>query len=75
MCTRGNQVGNVFIKRLSHPGSHFKLLIGSSGVTVLEVLKDGGDVALRDAVSGHGGGGLGLEVSEISSNYNNSAVP
>ena len=26
----------------------------------LEVFKESGDVALRDVVSGHGGGGLGL---------------
>ena len=27
----------------------------------LEVTKNHGDVALRDVVSGHGGGGLGLD--------------
>ena len=27
----------------------------------LEVLKNCGEVALRDVVSGHGGGGLGLD--------------
>ena len=29
-------------------------------VTILEVFENCGDVALRDVVNGHGGGGLGL---------------
>ena len=34
----------------------------------LEVFKNHGDVALRDVVNGHGGGGLGLGILEVFSN-------
>ena len=32
----------------------------------MEVLRERGDVALRDAVSGHGGGGLGVGPDDLS---------
>lgn len=35
------------------------------GVTVLEVFETRGDVALRDMVSGHGGGGLGIGLDDL----------
>ena len=35
------------------------------GVTVLEVCKTHGDVALRNMVSGHGGGGLGIGLDDL----------
>ena len=35
------------------------------GVTVLEVFETCGDVALRDMVSGHGGGGLGIGLDDL----------
>jgi len=42
----------------------------------LEVLKNRVDVALRDVVSGHGGGGLvvGLDDLEVFSNLNDSNI-
>ena len=42
---------------------------GSGGVTVPGGVQSHGDVALRDVVSGHGGGGLGLDllISALSS--------
>ena len=47
---------------------------GSGGVTVLEVSQSRGDVALW--VSGHGGGGLGLDwvFLVFYSNYNDSKI-
>ena len=36
----------------------------------LEVFLKHGDVAPKDMVSGHGGGGLGLGISEVFSNLN-----
>ena len=41
----------------------------------LEVLKNHGDVALRDVGSGHGGGGLGLGILEVFSNLSDSVFP
>ena len=43
----------------------------------LEVLKNHGDVALRDVVSGHGEGGLGLDlmILEVFSSLNDSMIP
>jgi len=43
----------------------------------LEVFKKCGDVALRDMVSGHGGGGLRLDymILEVFSNFNDSMNP
>ena len=48
-------------------------LVGSPS---LEVLKNRGDVALRDVVSGHGGNGLALDwmVLVIFSNLNDSMI-
>jgi len=42
----------------------------------LEVLKEGGDVALRDAVSGHGGMGGWTDsvILEVFSSLNDSAI-
>lgn len=42
----------------------------------LEVSKNHGDVALRDMVSGHGGGGLVVELDNLSglSNHNDSVL-
>ena len=42
----------------------------------LEKFKNHGDVALRDVVSGHGGGGLGLDLGilEVFSNFNDSLI-
>ena len=42
----------------------------------MEVLKNRGDVALRDVVSGHGGGGLGLDwvILVVFSNLNVSMI-
>ena len=42
----------------------------------LEVFKNHGHVALREVVSGHGGGGLGmgLAISEVFSNLNDSMI-
>ena len=46
------------------------------GSPSLEVLKNRGDVALRDVVSGHGGNGLALDwmVLVIFSNLNDSMI-
>lgn len=43
----------------------------------LEMSKNRGDVALGDMVSGHSGGGLGLDLGilEASSNLNDSVIP
>lgn len=38
-----------------------QLLREAVGSPPLEVLKDGGDVVLRDVVNGHGEDGLGLD--------------
>ena len=45
-------------------------------VDKLKAYEDRGDVALRDKVSGHGGGGLGLDlvILEVVSNLNNSII-
>lgn len=40
----------------------------------LEVFENHADVALREAVIGHGGGGLGLEILKGFSNLNDSTV-
>ena len=40
----------------------------------LEVFENHGDVALREAVIGHGGGGLGLVILKGFSNLNDSTV-
>mgnify|MGYP001859334932 CR=1 FL=1 len=42
----------------------------------LEAFENHGDVALRDVVSGHGGGGLGLDLGilEVFSNFNDSLI-
>ena len=42
----------------------------------LEVFKNCGDVALGDTVSGHGGGGLGLdlEIVDVFSNRNDTTI-
>ena len=42
-----------------------------------EVFENHGHVALRDVVSGHGGGGLGLDLGTlvVFSNLNNSMIP
>ena len=47
------------------------------GSPSLEVFKKNEDVALRDVVSGHGGGGLGLDwmILEVFSNLNDSVIP
>ena len=39
---------------------------GGGGVTSLELFKSRVDVALRDVVSGHGGGGLTLGLGDLS---------
>ena len=44
------------------------------GSPSLEVFQNSGDVALRDVGSGHGGGGLGLEISEVFSNLDDSMI-
>ena len=48
----------------------------SGRVTVLEVFKNHGDVALWDVVSGHGGGGVGLDwvILVVFSNLNDSMI-
>lgn len=38
------------------------------------MLKNRGDVALRDVVSGHGGGGLGLRAFTVFSDCNDSMI-
>jgi len=50
---------------------------GSGGVTIPGGVQSHGDVALRDVVSGHGGGGLGLDLGTlvVFSNLNNSMIP
>ena len=42
----------------------------------LETFQNHGDVALMDVVTGHGGGGLGLDmgISEVSSNIKDSVI-
>ena len=40
----------------------------------LEVFKNCGDVALRDKVGGHGGGGLDLMTLEVLSNIDDSVI-
>ena len=46
------------------------------GSPSLEVFQNHGDVALRDVVSGHGGGGMGLDLGilEVFSNINDSVI-
>jgi len=47
-----------------------------TGPPSLEVFKNHGDVALRDMVSGHGGGGLRLDwmILQVFSNLKNSII-
>ena len=71
---RGNQVGNVFIKRLSHPRSHFKLLIGSGGVAVPGGAQGPWRCGTEGCGYGGSGLGLGLVTSEVSSNLNDSEI-
>jgi len=51
-----------------------RLPTGLVGLLSLEVFQSHGDVALRDAVSGHGAGGLGLGLGilEVFSNLGDS---
>mgnify|MGYP001855906276 CR=1 FL=1 len=53
-----------------------RLLREVMGSPSLEVFRSHGDVALRDVVSGHGGGGLGLDqvILGIFSNLNDSMI-
>lgn len=47
---------------------------GVAGSLSLEVLKEHGDVALRDVGGGYGRGGLGLEVLQVFSNLCGSMI-
>lgn len=39
-----------------------------------EVVRNGGDVALRDVLSGHGGGGLGWRILEVFSSLDGAMI-
>ena len=75
-CTRGGS-GWILGKNSSQSGDALaqlpKEVVGSPS---LEVFQNHGDVALRDVVSGHGGGGLTLDkvILEGFSSFNDSMI-
>ena len=74
-CTRGGSgwiLENLyFTKEQIGAGTAVQGVVGSPS---LEVLQNGGDVALREVGSGHSGGGLGWGISEVFSNLNDSVM-
>ena len=65
---------NVFLRK--HGDELAQAEQGGGGITIPGGVTEPGDVAMRDTISGHGGGGLSLDlmVLDVSSNLNDTMV-